>query len=78
MIAQIMLSDFFAAVLAGATIVLVIVTYLNLRETKGYGKAMTQLVEATQGNVDATTNLVEETKGYRSAMTHLVERLRTM
>jgi hypothetical protein len=73
MIGQIMLSDFFAAVLAGATIVLVIVTWLNVRETKEYGKAMTQLVEATQGYVHTTTNLVEETKGYRSAMTDLVD-----
>lgn len=68
-----MLSDFFAAVLAGATIILVIVTWLNVRETKQYGKAMAQLVEATQSYVDATTNLVEETKGYRSAMTDLVD-----
>lgn len=73
MIAQIMLSDIFAAVLAFATVVLVIVTALNMRETKKYGDSMTELVGATQGYVNATTQLVEETKGYRSAMTDLVE-----
>ena len=72
MIGQILISDSTAVVLAFATIVLVIVTWLNVRETKEYGKAMNQLVEETRGYVKAATNLVEETKGYKSAMTDLV------